>query len=283
MWILDFLRRKKPSDEAEAKRIINELKTLKAIGINTAKAAGKAVAVPFGIAESKTLGRVGIRTPVSFVEKPEAAKEIYNIAERVAAKGKRERKLLGEILIDVKNEIKDQFRKKQFREEWFRDTEKTAGDLFSSPQVMSLITQGIKSATEQVGYYEQQLGGQYAGQAVRRWEQFGSAASTVAQKTPGVGTMLFGKVPDQPAKRTKEMDPRVRSAINKARLELQKKSKAAWGEFKAQTSKLEKEAEPLIEELRKLGDAYKKLEQDIDAELTQKEAPGGGIAGGLDA
>lgn len=96
---------------------------------------------------------------------------------------------------------------------------------------------------------------------------------------------LYGKVRNT-ATQMQKLDPEVRSAINKARLELQKKSRAIKEEFDRETSRIKSESQPIEVELKRLRDALEKTNREINEELTKEESPAkqqgeGGAMGGL--
>jgi len=101
-----------------------------------------------------------------------------------------------------------------------------------------------------------------------------------------IRTPLYGKVRNT-ATQMEKLDPEIRSAINKARLELQKKSVAIKVEFDRETTRIKSESQPIEAELKRLRDALEKTNREINEELTKEESPGaqqaegGGAMGGL--
>lgn len=162
--------------------------------------------------------------------KAAARSEIFAIAERITAQKYRESKgkpRFSDIKNSINEEIEKQFMKKQYKIDWF-----------APDDTSSIVVRGMSSGKDKYMDYESQYGGRLSGQAVQKLEQVGGAASTAA-RTVG----LYGKVPTQPAKRTEQLDPNVRSAINKARIELQKVAKDIYEKkYKSRLNEINKEA-----------------------------------------
>ncbi len=113
-------------------------------------------------------------------------------------------------------------------------------------------------------------------------------ASYGVQKTRVIGDLLFGKV--GPAARMESIDPIVRSAINKGRLELQKWSKDNYetvikGKITAtqeEISKLKKEIEPKEKLIKEVISRINRLsvKEKMDENSPQGKAESGGGSGG---
>ncbi len=273
MGIFDWFRAKPEDDPEKIKKIVNDLDQYRRLNIPAQAAAGS-------IGHGNRFLRTISRGRASIGGKPgkfAAESEIFNVAERIAARGMREGKSEDEIFADIENEGGKQFKKKGFN----------ARDWFSGEEIIALANKGIESAKEQVGYYEKEMGGRYVGQAVRKGEQLAGNISYGVRKTPLVGGLFFGKVPtgNRPLEK---LDPNVRSAINKGRMELQKKARQIYDQgFKPRVEEYAKESQKISKELmakmNELKAAKEKLQSIMDQSTrmppTDKES--GEASGGI--
>ncbi|MBI2076093.1 MAG: hypothetical protein HYT72_02490 [Candidatus Aenigmarchaeota archaeon] len=259
MWNpINFFRKSKREDEI-AKTLAGLKAAPGAVGragkaaAKTPAAAGIAAA---GIAAGTAVAPGPIMAPA--YAPSEARQEIIHIAERITAKGLREKKSGEEILHDINNEVEKQFKRQKFDIKWIKDEN----------EYSSLVGQGMNSGAEQVGYYEKNFG-RYPGQAVRNLERFGAATSYAAQKTPVIGDILYGKV--GPAARMESLPPAVRSAINAARMELQKKANNIYEEkIKPGQTATKKEMNEIGQEIEQGGQLLKKIVERLN-ELSIKQ------------